>query len=160
MEVATQTDISWLENDVIKLEPVLCDVRGKLLMTNYSILCILLETESYEITEASNDTSNDTSSNINDTSSNNNDSDNNNSNSDINDSDNSDTDDKEPVTNLPAVLQYLRESDSLSSNYFSIDNATLGVPNSENQVDRKCCHFCGESLPNFSLLTEQVIYIT
>ena len=59
-----------------------------------------------------------------------------------------------PSENLPwpTILQYLRESDSQSSRYFSTQASKPTVD--DKKEDNVTCQFCGQSLMPFSLLPQ------
>ena len=53
----------------------------------------------------------------------------------------------------PTILQYLRESDSQSSRYFSMQVSKPTVDHKKEEISA-VCQFCGQSLIPFSLLPQ------
>ena len=66
-----------------------------------------------------------------------------------------------PKTNLPwpAILQYLRETESESSKYFSIERGDP-QPASQQGNSEHLCHFCGRVPCKFSLIYEEQVNLS
>ena len=62
-------------------------------------------------------------------------------------------------SNLPTILQYLRESNSILSSNNNSTNIQCSVSPTAAREGIMSCHFCGNMLPNYSLLINKVIII-